>query len=301
MQVRLGLPLAIAIGLFLIGGDADASRPGAVVSLTFDAPVAGTTQDTNCDGTGFTHRLPVTGWNLPACDPNLDLGVMPGRLTVTSTHFDISTGGVNLDIAETLGVKLTAIGTADFSVSALFRDVHISELSDQLDVYVATDDDHVFRAGAHHNGTSREYDLAQSLNGTDFGLQSLGTFDVGDDIQVTVTRTGGSTYLVDYKNLTNPANSAWDSVTFHWLDTASDLYVGILYANNAGKVPDNPKTSQVDEFTVGIPAVGGIAELPDVSGSSAWNYVAVAGGLAASVAIVTLATGAWYTRRRRIR
>ena len=42
--------------------------------------------------------------------------------------------------------------------------------------------------------------------------------------------------------------------------------------------------------------VGGIAELPDVSDSSARNYVALAG--LAAAALVALTTGAWYARRR---
>lgn len=47
-----------------------------------------------------------------------------------------------LDIAENLGMKLMEIDIRDFSVSALFRDVHLSEFSDQLLLYVATDLDH---------------------------------------------------------------------------------------------------------------------------------------------------------------
>jgi hypothetical protein len=42
--------------------------------------------------------------------------------------------------------------------------------------------------------------------------------------------------------------------------------------------------------------VGGIAELPDVSDSTGRSYMAVAGGLA--TAVVALATGGWYARRR---
>jgi len=45
--------------------------------------------------------------------------------------------------------------------------------------------------------------------------------------------------------------------------------------------------------------VGGLAELPEVSGSSGPNYIALAGGLAA--AVVALAAGAWYGRRRRVK
>jgi len=42
--------------------------------------------------------------------------------------------------------------------------------------------------------------------------------------------------------------------------------------------------------------VGGIAELPEVSGSSEPNYMALAGVVAA--ALVALSAGAWYARRR---
>jgi len=43
-------------------------------------------------------------------------------------------------------------------------------------------------------------------------------------------------------------------------------------------------------------AVGGIAELPDVSTSSAPPYAVLAGGLAAAAVVLT--AGAWYARRR---
>jgi hypothetical protein len=43
--------------------------------------------------------------------------------------------------------------------------------------------------------------------------------------------------------------------------------------------------------------VGGIAELPEVSDSSGPNYAALAGGLAAA-ALLALAAGGWYARRR---
>jgi hypothetical protein len=46
------------------------------------------------------------------------------------------------------------------------------------------------------------------------------------------------------------------------------------------------------------PPVGGIAALPDASGSSSRNYVPLA-GLAA--ALGALGAGGWYARRRRVR
>jgi len=44
------------------------------------------------------------------------------------------------------------------------------------------------------------------------------------------------------------------------------------------------------------PAVGGVADLPEVAGSSGPNYIALAGGLAA--VLLSLTAGAWYARRR---
>jgi len=66
--------------------------------------------------------------------------------------------------------------------------------------------------------------------------------------------------------------------------------------------PDEPvcDTGVLPWTATTVPAaVGGIAELPDVSGSAARNYVALA-GLAAAV-LVAVATGAWYAVRRRLR
>jgi len=47
------------------------------------------------------------------------------------------------------------------------------------------------------------------------------------------------------------------------------------------------------------PPVGGIAELPDVSGSSAPSYLALAG--LAAAALVALVAGGWYASGRRLR
>jgi hypothetical protein len=48
--------------------------------------------------------------------------------------------------------------------------------------------------------------------------------------------------------------------------------------------------------TTASPAVGGVAELPNVSDSSAPNYPALAG--LAAAALVALTAGGWYARRR---
>jgi hypothetical protein len=52
------------------------------------------------------------------------------------------------------------------------------------------------------------------------------------------------------------------------------------------------------QWAATLSAVGGIAELPDVSGSSAANYIPLAG--LAAAALVALTAGAWHARRRRL-
>jgi hypothetical protein len=60
---------------------------------------------------------------------------------------------------------------------------------------------------------------------------------------------------------------------------------------------NNSWSSDLTVDAIGSPTpVGGIAELPDVSGSSDPNYALVAGVIAA--AVVALTAGAWYARRR---
>jgi len=55
-------------------------------------------------------------------------------------------------------------------------------------------------------------------------------------------------------------------------------------------------TSEFSAPLAYYPPVGGIAELPDVSGSSGPNHIALAGGLA--TALLALTAGGWYARRR---
>jgi hypothetical protein len=58
---------------------------------------------------------------------------------------------------------------------------------------------------------------------------------------------------------------------------------------------DNTLTTSF-ELNIVSGGVGGLAELPDVAGSSGLNYIAVAG--LAAAALVALSAGGWYARRR---
>lgn len=76
-------------------------------------------------------------------------------------------------------------------------------------------------------------------------------------------------------------------------DGANDLC--LLYGCQIRDANSRPVYGMI---RVGQP-VGGIAELADASGSSAPNYIALAG--LAAVAVVVLTAGAWYVRRRWVR
>jgi hypothetical protein len=87
------------------------------------------------------------------------------------------------------------------------------------------------------------------------------------------------------------------------------MWVGNSVPNNEceTETPPGPGcTLQNAVVAVGVPcpahtpvSAGGVAELPDVSGSSGPPYAALAGGLA--VAVLALTARAWYARRRRAR
>jgi hypothetical protein len=65
--------------------------------------------------------------------------------------------------------------------------------------------------------------------------------------------------------------------------------------------PDQPPPCDTGDlnWTATLSAVGGIAELPEVSGSPAPNYISLAG--LAAAALVALTAGGWHARRRRLR
>ena len=73
--------------------------------------------------------------------------------------------------------------------------------------------------------------------------------------------------------------------------------------NGAPTISYHDLTNADLKFAIGPPAlpppVGSIAELPDISDSSAPNYIALAG--LAATALVALTAGAWYARRRWLR
>jgi hypothetical protein len=166
------------------------ARVDAATVLDFNGAIPGTIQDANGLGTGFTDRLPGTG-TIYGNDPNLDLLANPGSLTITSAVAD-ALPPQNFFQMETLGLKLSGIGTEDFSISAQFRD--IGALNGQLMLYVGTDANNFVRAGFH---PYHQADTAALIYGAVSGVQypyfvgqPTGVLP-GDDAILTFRRTRG--------------------------------------------------------------------------------------------------------------
>jgi hypothetical protein len=124
-------------------------------------------------------------------------------------------------------------------------------------------------------------DLSEALPDSD------GTFDAGAIYQFVGPGTAGSGTIVRV-GLDIGASGV---VTFSLNAAPLTAYVSDLGTHvvtlGTGMLAINEACSD---------AVGGTAELPDVSGSAGRNYVALAG--LAAAAVVALGAGGWYARRR---
>ncbi|MBX7165523.1 MAG: PEP-CTERM sorting domain-containing protein [Pirellulales bacterium] len=245
-MARIATVLSTALLVFPLTANADVS-----VSLNFDAPVVGTIGDNAGNGTGFTHRLPGTGGAIPANDPNLSLTAVPGKLRMNSTRSDfnqLNGFGRNLGNLEAAVVFVPGVGTHDFTMSALFEDVVVNGLSDQLTLLVGANQDATVRLGFHEPD---QVFAVENFGSGDVGGAGtgLGAFDPGDNILLTVTRAAGI-WSVSWTNQTNPATSgSLSSFTVPWLEAYDDLYFGIHAANARGFVPF---TATIDNFTLNV-------------------------------------------------
>ena len=229
----------------------------SVFSLNFNSPVPGTIQDINGFGTGFTQRLPGTGWGIPFNDPYSNLLVNPGCLTISATRFHMYFGWpypenwpiTHPEIGDTLGTKVEGIGTQPFRIVTLFRNVQNWQQSDQICVYLFADPGHGMRSVLHQSGVDggRDYLFTLEQGGYHTNFPSAGgTYNTGDDIRMTITRLGNY-YTVMNEDLTTGMTSIGNYET-NFMDFANDLYFGVFYS-----IPwdfELPKVAQLDYFEI---------------------------------------------------
>ncbi|MDQ8205519.1 family 43 glycosylhydrolase [Pelagicoccus sp. SDUM812003] len=213
------------------------------VSLDFDSEAAGGLLDVDGAATGFTHRLPGTGGDLPELDPLVELDTSAGALKVQTTTSDFF-GGAGLAGASMPGVSLAGLGfggEGDFAISVSFLPLVGLELIDQVGLYVGTSKDALTRAGTIVFAAP-EYFATHSQNAVDHSGRFAGFgLDVSDGMDVTIARENGQWgYAVD--------GVSWAPTTQPgFLEGEADLYAGVF-----GITPlnGNSKTIGVDAFSV---------------------------------------------------
>ena len=89
--------------------------------------------------------------------------------------------------------------------------------------------------------------------------------------------------------------AVWGTVCTGCVSDCMEEEHAIILVEDIAQLPPTPTPTPA----VLDPPVGGVAALPDVSGTSPPPYAALAGGLAA--ALLALTAGGWYARRRRLR
>jgi hypothetical protein len=125
-----------------------------------------------------------------------------------------------------------------------------------------------------------------------------GTIGEDGDILVSRSTNNGATW-------TDPAPLNTNATTDSGRDFESQVatdgggdWVAVWRSEDdlGGTIGTDQDILYATEYIPPYPPVGGVAKLPDASGSSGPNYIALA-GLAAAV-LVALTAGAWYARRR---
>lgn len=223
----------------------------ATTALSFDAPVPGTITDTNGQGTGFTNRLPGTGSAHPANDPNLDLVTNPGKLLISSTQADINQTqpgltGLNLPNLETLGIFVAGVGAGDLSVRAVFENVNLPSLSDQITLFAGANENLILRAGLHEGNV---YIFSPNMgNGDMNSFTGQNAFATGDTLELTLARQS-SLWSLTWNNLTANTSGGLTGFSLPWLDSQSDFYFGVLAANARSS---NTFVATLDSFSVTV-------------------------------------------------
>jgi hypothetical protein len=243
------------------GGDAvkyiRAIEPPPVVTprtlrLDFSRPVPGTIRDAEGLGIGLTRRLPGTGADLPELDPNLRLRTDRRTLELTTTRSDINTQD-RMGTGEYLGVRLRDLGftgAEDFEIRATIPSIPGLKVVGQFGLYAGSRSDRNIRGGLiswPKADTYRQF-LVNNCGGSDSDTYEVGLMTTGDDLRLTLRRSGGRYSLV-VDDLTRHSSNTLEIAHPAFLDAEADLYVGLFGANTQS---DLRKTLTVRELSVTV-------------------------------------------------
>jgi hypothetical protein len=222
------------------------------LTLDFSSPVPGTICDALGEGTGLTRRLPGTGGDLAKNDPNLRLRTDFRALQLTTTRSDINTQD-GMPTGEYLGVRLRDLGftgAEDFEIKATIPSIPGLKVVGQFGLYAGSYSDRNIRGGLiswPRPDTYRLF-LVNNSGGTDSDLYEVGLMTSGDDLRLTLRRSGGRYSLV-VDDQTRRSSSTLEIAHPAFLDGESDLYVGLFGANTQS---DLAKTLTVRDLSVTV-------------------------------------------------
>ena len=207
------------------------------LALDFQSPRSYTLADATGLGTGFTHRLPGTGGELPANDPNWKLSAAAGRFELTATASDLNTR-FRLDEAEFPGIRLNDLGftgSEDFEVAVVLQDIPKMDFVGQFGVYAGTSNNWAIRGGlvSQREPASYRQFAVNTREGRDKDAYFIGLGSPGDEIRIQLKRIGGK-YSMSVENHTSGATSTLEIRHPEFLDGRSDLMVGIFAADPRG-------------------------------------------------------------------
>jgi FecR protein len=220
--------------------------------LDFSRPVPGTILDAQGRGIGLSRRLPGTGADLPERDPNLRLDTDRRALELTTTRSDINTQD-GMPTGEYLGVRLRDLGftgAEDFEIKATIPNIPGLKVVGQFGLYAGSASDRNIRGGLISRPLPDTYRLflVNNDDGTDSDLYEVGLMTSGDDLRLTLRRTGGRYSLV-VDDLTRRSSTRLTIAHPAFLDGETDLYVGLFGANTQS---DLAKTLTVRELSVTV-------------------------------------------------
>jgi hypothetical protein len=227
-------------------------RVARTVNLDFAGSARGSLLDSGGRGTGLTHRLPGTGSELAARDPNLRLFPDRHALELTTTRSDLNTQDM-LPTGEYLGFRLADLGFTgkeDFEISTLIADIPGLKVVGQFGLYAGARSNKNIRGGLIRRPDPASYRLflVNNPDGNDTDIDEIGLINIGDDLRLTLRRLSAR-YSLELENLTRNSSSTLEIARTAFLDDEKDLYAGLFGANTQS---DHRETLTIRELKVTV-------------------------------------------------